>query len=133
MPELDDTATIRPPPAAFMTLNAGWSTRITPRRFTSITASKSSMVISSNGLSRRMAAFATTASSRPHSSIACSVRLAAPSGVATDSVFATASPPAALISWTTVSASPGSLPPPKGWPPRSFTTTRAPRLASSNA
>ena len=79
-----------------------------------MTSSKSWIVISSNGLSRRMAAFATTASSRPHSFIACSVRLAAPSGVETDSVLATASPPAARISATTASARPGSLPPPNG-------------------
>ena len=75
-----------------------------------MTSSKSSIVISSNGLSRRMAAFATTASRRPHSSIACSVRLAAPSGVETDSVLATASPPAARISCDDGLGQPGIAP-----------------------
>ena len=45
-----------------------------------------------------MAALATTASSRPHVSMACSVRLAAPATSATDAVLATASPPSARIS-----------------------------------
>ena len=84
-------------------------------------------------MSRRIAALATTTSSRPHSSIACSVRLAAPARVATNSVFATASPPACRISSTTDWANPGSLPPPNGCPPRSLTTIRAPRSASSSA
>src|SRR5215213_3759948 len=56
-----------------------------------------------------------------------------PSDVATELVSATASPPAALISSTTVWAGPVELPEPSTAPPRSFTTTRAPRDASDRA
>src|SRR5829696_176327 len=44
-----------------------------------------------------------------------------------------ASPPAALISSTTIWAAVVALPVPSTEPPRSFTTTRAPRRASSSA
>ena len=56
-----------------------------------------------------------------------------PSAVATDSVQATASPPAAVISFTTASATPASEPVPLMAPPVSLTTTLAPRDASSRA
>jgi hypothetical protein len=50
-----------------------------------------------------------------------------PSGVATLDVLATASPPRRVISSTTRSAAPLSLPVPSTAPPRSFTTISAPR------
>src|SRR5262249_50374254 len=45
----------------------------------------------------------------------------------------TASPPAAVISCATASAALASAPSPVRLPPRSFTTTRAPRAASASA
>src|SRR5271155_1891259 len=56
-----------------------------------------------------------------------------PSGVATDSVQATASPPNALISLTTWSAGPASAPSPFTLLPGSLTTTFAPFDPSSRA
>jgi hypothetical protein len=56
-----------------------------------------------------------------------------PSGVATLSVSATASPPAALISSTTFWAAALVAALPSTEPPRSLTTMRAPRRASSRA
>ena len=79
-----------------------------------MSSSKSSKVISWKGRSRTMAALATTASSRPHVSMACSVIPAAPVASATDAVLATASPPSERISSTTASARRVSSPPPNG-------------------
>ena len=56
-----------------------------------------------------------------------------PSGVATESVLARASPPRAAISATVASAALVVPPVPSGFEPTSFTTTRAPRRASSRA
>ena len=54
-----------------------------------------------NVLSRRMPALLITMSTRPKASMAVCTIASPPSGVATESVSATASPPAALISSTT--------------------------------
>src|SRR5262245_15606656 len=59
--------------------------------------------------------------------------LRAPSRSATEPPLATASPPSALISATTSFAAWLEPPLPSTAPPRSFTTTRAPRRASSSA
>ena len=58
---------------------------------------------------------------------------ARPSAVATSLVSAIAAPPAATISATTAEAGPASAPSPSIEPPRSLTTTLAPRAASSSA
>ena len=86
-----------------------------------------------NVLSRRMPALLMTMSMRPKASMAVWTIDSPPSGVATESVLATASPPAALISSTTSCAAPASLPEPSTAPPRSLTTTSAPREASERA
>ena len=86
-----------------------------------------------NDLSRRMPALLMTMSTLPNASTALCTMAAPPSGVATESVFATASPPAAWISSTTSWAAPLSLPVPSTAPPRSFTTMSAPRLAIISA
>ena len=84
-----------------------------------------------NVLSRRMPALLMTMSTRPKASIAVCTIASPPSGVATELVSATASPPAALISSTTVWAGAGvGCPVPSTAPPRSLTTTSAPREAS---
>jgi len=57
----------------------------------------------------------------------------APSSVLTLCVSATASPPPAMISRAMSSAFAGATPLPSGPAPRSLTSTRAPRLASSRA
>jgi hypothetical protein len=57
----------------------------------------------------------------------------APSGVATLSRLATASPPSALISLTRASAGPSSVASPDMLTPGSLTTIFAPRDASSSA
>src|SRR5262245_9147734 len=72
-------------------------------------------------------------SMRPYRSSAVSMIALPPSGVATESVLATASPPAAVISRTTSSAGAASVPPPARLPPGSLTTTLAPCAASSRA
>ena len=69
---------------------------------------------------------------RPKASTASSTMLLAPSRSATDALLATASPPRAFISATTASAASPS-PVPSTPPPRSLTTTLAPRLANSMA
>src|SRR5690242_2988337 len=66
------------------------------------------------------------------SSAHCTIA-APPAGVATESALATASPPAARISATTSSAADADPPVPSTAPPRSLTTTCAPRRASSSA
>src|SRR4051794_3095075 len=80
-----------------------------------------------------MPALLMTTSTLPNASTAACTIAAPPSGVATELVSATASPPAALISSTTCSAAPLSLPVPSTAPPRSLTTTSAPRWARSSA
>src|SRR5579864_6711042 len=84
-------------------------------------------------LSRRIPALLTTMSSWPNCSSAVATMAAPPSGVATELVSGTASPPAATISSTTRWAGPASPPSPDTEPPTSLTTTLAPRAARSNA
>ena len=98
-------ARIRPPRPALVALTAGW--RLALR----LGGSRRSRNRSPRASSRRRACHAGGRVSRrprdfgPIFFIACSVRLAAPSGVETDSVLATASPPAARIYFTTSSKS----------------------------
>ena len=84
-------------------------------------------------LSRRMPALLMSTSRRPKPRTAAFTRRCAPSGVAMSSKLAMARPPAASISATTRRAAASSPPAPFTLPPRSFTTTAAPRLASSKA
>ena len=86
-----------------------------------------------NVLSRRMPALLMTMSTVPNASTAVCTMASPPSGVATLSPLATASPPSASISLTTCWAGPASPPSPDTEPPRSLTTMRAPRSASSSA
>src|SRR5580693_3287012 len=81
-------------------------------------------------VSRRMPALLTTMSTRPHVSSAHWTILPPSS---TESKLAMASPPAALISSTTFCAGVLLCPPPCMEPPRSLTTTRAPRLPRRRA
>ena len=69
-----------------------------------MTASKSASDILSSVLSRRMPALFTRTSTRPNASSALFTMPCAPSADATVSWFAAASPPAARISATTLSA-----------------------------
>src|SRR3954470_19080381 len=95
-----------------------------------MTASHSSSVMLTSMRSRRMPAFSTTASSLPKAETAWSIMCLAPFQSETSSPLATASPPLALISFTTCWAGPTSWPLPARSPPRSFTTTLAPCSAS---
>ena len=72
-------------------------------------------------------------SRRPNFSIAESMSACEPSAEATSFSSASAVPPAASISATTVDATAPSTPTPCMEPPRSLTTTLAPRWASSSA
>jgi hypothetical protein len=98
-----------------------------------MTASHSSTAMFLNDLSRRMPALLTTMSILPKASRAAVTMASAPSGVATLSGLATASPPFLVISSTTSCAGPADAPTPERSPPRSLTTTLAPRAASSSA
>ncbi len=70
---------------------------------------------------------------RPQVSIACLTRCATPASSVTEAPLAMASPPASLISFTTASAAAELPPVPSSAPPRSLTTTLAPRRANSSA
>lgn len=94
---------------------------------------QSSGEISSNAMLLKMPALLTTASRRPKRSTAAAMIASPPAGVSTESYDATATPPAAVISSTTRSATPLSAPSPCIDPPRSLTITEAPRRASSSA
>ena len=83
-------------------------------------------------LSRKMPALLTTMSTVPKAATASSTMLLAPSRSETDALLATAWPPAALISATTASAA-SDWPSPWTEPPKSFTTTLAPRSANASA
>src|SRR5438309_4383805 len=72
-------------------------------------------------------------STRPNRSTAASTSACAPGGVATSLVSAMAAPPAATISEATADAGSASVPSPSIEPPRSLTTTLAPRSPSSSA
>ena len=80
-----------------------------------------------------MPALLTRMSRRPNCSTAVSTSACAPAVVATSLVSATAAPPAATISAATSDAGPASAPTPSIEPPRSLTTTLAPRSASRSA
>ena len=86
-----------------------------------------------NVLSRRMPALLMTMSTRPKASSAVCTIASPPSGVATLLVSATATPPRSSISLAVVWAGPSLPPSPLTEPPRSLTTTWAPRDASSRA
>ena len=80
-----------------------------------------------------MPALLTRMSTRPHSPIAaCTIAWTAAKSV-TDAALAIALPPAARISSTTALAAVGVPPLPSSVPPRSLTTTAAPRAASARA
>src|SRR4029450_3823388 len=98
-----------------------------------MTGSSRSGVMLWNALSRRMPALLITMSTRPKASIAVSTIAWPPSGVATLSVLATATPPRSSICLAAVWAGPSSPPSPDTDPPRSLITTCAPRDARSLA
>src|ERR1700761_4871368 len=89
--------------------------------------------MSSKATLLKMPALLTTASRRPNRSIAVRTIASPLSGLSTESCDAAARPPARSISSTTASATPVSAPSPCMDPPRSFTTTAAPRCANSIA
>src|SRR5262245_24867312 len=112
--------------------HAACVTYAVPFRCTFITMSQSSSGIFLKLLSRRMPALLTRMCTVPNALTASSMIDLAPSLDETDALFAIAVPPAALISFTTRSAaSPEPVPSPL--PPRSLTTTFAPRFANSSA
>src|SRR5919106_4555972 len=84
-------------------------------------------------LSRRIPALLMTMSMRPKASRDVFTMASAPAVVATLLLSATATPPRASISSTTFWAGPADEPVPSTAPPRSLTTTCAPREASSRA
>ena len=112
----------------------GQAARVTypdPLRWTSITMSQSAISMFLKLLSRSMPALLIRISTVPNADTASSIIDCAPSIVATEALFAIAVPPAWVISSTTTSAM--SLDPtPSPLPPRSLTTTFAPRRANSN-
>ncbi len=85
----------------------------------------------SNSPTRNTPALLISTSTRPQASRAVPTTPFAPSSVATEWVSAIASPPSARISAAMVSALAAYVPRPSGPTPRSLTTTRAPRRASS--
>jgi hypothetical protein len=84
-------------------------------------------------LSRRMPALFTRTSTRPNASTARLHDRAAPAAVATESWFATASPPALLDLGDDLFRRARRSPPSHRAPPRSFTTTLAPSRAKRSA
>src|SRR4051794_5663200 len=105
-----------------------------PFRCTLMTASHSSSVMLVSMRSRRMPALLIRTSRPPKLSMAVFTKRSAPSHVEMSSPLATASPPIALISFTTSSAGPVvGVPDPSISPPRSLTTTLAPCSASISA
>ena len=103
-----------------------------PRKCTAMTKSNSSSVMFLNDLSRKIPALLTTISTLPKAATASSTMLFAPSRSDTDALLAMATPPAAVISSTTTSDI-SLAPAPCTLPPRSLTTTFAPRSANANA
>src|SRR5258705_8245864 len=104
-----------------------------PVRCTSSTFAKSAISILPNDLSRKMPALAQSRSTRLHSLVARSTIALTCSKSETSARSATATPPALRISSTTVSAGVSDPPLPSRAPPKSLTTTLAPRLASPSA
>src|SRR6266478_8287200 len=101
-----------------------------PVRCTSRTFAKSAGSILPNDLSRKMPALAQSRSTLPHSLVARSTIALTCSKSETSAPSAIATPPALRISSTTVSAGVSDPPEPSRAPPKSLTTTFAPRLAS---
>src|SRR5216683_1543245 len=104
-----------------------------PVRCTSSTLAKSAASILPNDLSRRMPALAQSRSTLPHSLVARSTIAVTCSKFETSAPSAIATPPAFLISSTTACAGVSDPPVPSRAPPKSLTTTLAPRLASPSA
>src|SRR6202167_3084913 len=104
-----------------------------PFRCTAITSSNSCSLMDTSIRSRRMPALLTTTWRSPNAETAWSTIAFAPSNELTLSVLATAWPPAAVISSTTDCAAEMSAPEPSTAPPRSLTTTLAPREANKRA
>ena len=98
-----------------------------------MTASHSSSDMLKSIRSRRMPATATTPSIRPHRSTAVLMMRSPPAIELTSSATATASPPAASISFTTASATALVGSSPARPTPMSATTTLAPSAAQANA
>src|ERR1700738_1892277 len=104
-----------------------------PVRCTSSTFAKSAGSILPNDLSRRIPALAHIRSTLPHSMVARSTIALTCSKFETSAPSAIATPPALRISSTTVSAGVSAPPVPSRAPPKSLTTTLAPRLANPSA
>src|SRR5450432_3609313 len=104
-----------------------------PVRCTSSTLAKSAGSILLNDLSRRMPALAQSRSTPPHSLVARSTIAVTCAKFETSAPSAIATPPAFLISSTTVCAGVSDPPLPSRAPPKSFTTTLEPRLAKPSA
>src|SRR5512140_1726897 len=102
-------------------------------RCTSSTLAKSAASILPNDLSRRMPALAQSRSTLPHSLVARATIAFTCSKFETSAPSAIAVPPAFLISSTTLSAGVSDPPVPSRAPPKSLTTTLAPRLARPSA
>src|SRR5882724_9202668 len=102
-------------------------------RCTSSTFAKSWTSILANDLSRKMPALATSRSTLPHSLVARSTIAFTCVKFETSAPSAIAVPPALRISSTTASAGESEPPVPSRAPPKSLTTTLAPRLASPSA
>jgi hypothetical protein len=103
-----------------------------PLRWTSTTKRKSSGSILAKLLSRSTPALLINMSTRPQRALAASTIATIWSYWVTLPPLENASPPAAVISSTTLSAA-SEWPVPSRAPPRSLTTTFAPRRASSSA
>ena len=116
-----------------MTAEAARNTVKWPFRWVSMTASHSSSDMLNSIRSRRMPATATTPSIRPHRSMPAPMIRSPPARVVTLSATATASPPAALISATTASATSLFGSSPAIDTPMSATTTLAPSAAAARA
>ena len=86
-----------------------------------------------NMRSRTMPALHTKVSSAPKASIACAMKLPAPSQSEMSSVLTTASPPIDVIVRTTSCAGVSSVGSPVSDAPRSLTTTFAPAAAKARA
>src|SRR5580658_5777714 len=104
-----------------------------PFRCTAMTSSNSCSLIDTSMRLRRMPALLTTTCRSPKVETAWSTIAFAPSNELTLSVLATACPPAAVISSTTDCAAEMSAPEPSTAPPKSLTTTLAPREANKRA
>src|SRR3984957_11255000 len=104
-----------------------------PLRCTSSTLAKSATSILAKDLSRRIPALAHNRSTLPHSLVARSTIACTCSKLETSAPSAIATPPSFRISSTTASAGVSEPPVPSRPPPKSLTTTLAPRLASPSA